>query len=202
MDIDQAVRSWYAAPSRFGPQNKDAGWAEYILVDGGARLRGRRVLNLGCFYPEDELRFAATSASWTAIDFAPEVIERCRAMDIPGASFVVMDMRVLDFVDGSFDIVLDSSSGDHLLRDDFLRCAREVYRVLRPGGEFVVAYSNQDWFVAQGYADPSQGTDAFGYWRADTHADMRAMLESCGFEYVSCANQHTARSGMLVRRPT
>lgn len=199
-DPSQAVQAWYGTDEHWVSQNKDAAWAEYILIDQGALLDGKDVLNLGCLYPEDELRFASRTKSWHAIDFTPEVIERSRAMAVPGVVFLEMDMRRLRFADASFDVVLDCSSGDHLTLVDFRTALSEIARVIRPGGHFAIAYTNTIAMRAHGHWLDGRTEDygPFGYSRGDTPAEMRAMLDGAGLRVVRAVNEELPRSGMLA----
>lgn len=201
-DVGGSVRAWYGNPGYWSPQGKDAGWADWILIDQGALLEGKDVLNLGCFYPEDEMTFAPRARSWNAIDFTDEVIERARGM-IPAVTFERMDMSVLHFPPESFDVVLDFSSGDHLQRADFRSTLAEVRRVLRPGGIFVVVFTNTVRMVEYDIWKPGQVEEhgRFGYSRGDTEDEMRAMLAEAGLEFVKAANTHLPRTGYLTRKP-
>lgn len=200
-DIEKAVQSWYGAASVWGPQGKDAGWADYILIDQGTLLEGKDVLNLGCFYPEDEIKFAARARSWNAIDFTREVIEKCPPL-APAAIFRVESMTELGWDAASFDVVLDFSSGDHLTREDFRRTLAEVRRVLRPGAAFVVVFTNTVRMVEYDIWKPGQVEEhgRFGYSRGDTEEEMRAMLAQAGLEFVRSANAHLPRTGYLTRK--
>jgi SAM-dependent methyltransferase len=196
-EIGQAVRAWYSDPDHSSLQTKDEGWAEEILHKRGELLRGKDVLNLGCSYPEDEIRYADLARSWTAIDFSPEVVERAKVL-VPNVTFLVMDMTRLEFP-GAFDVVLDHSSGDHLPKDDFERLLVDIRRLLRPGGKLVEVFTNLDYMRQyEGWGADQTFTSRFGYERADRPEDMAAMLTAAGFRIVTSANLSTARCGYLA----
>src|SRR5262249_48458768 len=79
--------------------------------------------------------------SYQAIDYAPAMIEACRAKfaccgpDV----FKVADARDLSHERvGSYDFVIFSYNGlDYVNHDDRLRVLREIHRVLRPAGLFL-----------------------------------------------------------------
>jgi SAM-dependent methyltransferase len=213
--VSRDVSRWYAHQEPWRPQGKNIGWADYILIDNGALLESKDVLNLGCWYPEDEARFAPC-CRWTAIDVVPEVIARAQAMvaldrstsdppppGVADATFRLGDMRALDFAAASFDLVLDFSSGDHLTGPDYRQAVREVHRVLRPGGLFVCVFTNR-LVMADFYESWPAGTTEewgrFGYSRGDSPDEMRALLAAGGFVVDREANTHLPRSGFLARR--
>jgi len=193
MTPDQAVRDWYATPANWVPHEPHAADLDNDLV--APEILNKTVLNLGCFYPNTELLFAHRAYSWAAIDFTPEVIQRCQR-DFPElktyVDFFLMSMTNLSWGASSFDTVLDLSSGDHLLLDDYKQTLKEVKRVLRRGGAFVVVYANLDHF-------PDGQTDVYGQWgfeRRTNSKDMRKMLENTGFTIVR-EESNNVRSGMV-----
>ena len=208
--VDHDVHVWYADKARWVPQGKTAGWPDRMLLDQGKLIDGRDVLNLGCFYPEDEIELAHRARSWVAIDFVPEVIDACRALrngDVPGDPlwspglvFFVADMRELPFENESFDVVTDFSSGDHLLREDWHRVISEAHRVLRLDGLFLVCYANRTAFEALGpyWKEGGDRFGDYGYVRTDTPAAMASMLEERGFTVIRRSHEADLRAGMLA----
>jgi ubiquinone/menaquinone biosynthesis C-methylase UbiE len=202
MSYSKNVQAWYADPSRWKAQGKFEEWADRILIDQGELLRGKHVLNLGCFYPEDEARFMHMVKSWTAIDFTPEVIDWCRSwLGWPShVRFGVADMRAMPFEDEFFDVVLDFSSGDHLSLEDYQKTLKEVWRVLRPLGHFAVTFTNRDNMVDPYWRKHTFKTTHFGYERADTFPEMRAMLERAGLPIGSSCSEEKTRTGILCQK--
>jgi SAM-dependent methyltransferase len=206
--VDRHVYAWYASPARWCAQGKQKEWADRVLCDHGVLFYGKDVLNLGCFYPEDEDAFAHLAHTWTAIDFVHEVIERCRAhRQWPShVRFEVADMRELPYADQSFDVVTDFSSGDHLLREDWIKTIREAARVLRPQGRFLVCFANREAFIKllgpQGWAVDTDQFGDYGYTRTDTFEGMVTMLEENGFKVIrrSHDNDLQLRAGMLAQK--
>jgi SAM-dependent methyltransferase len=215
--VDLHVKTWYAQKRYWGPQGKTAEWPDRVLLDQGKLIDGKDVLNLGCFYPEDEFEFAERASRWIAIDFVLEVIERARAAAHerwPGqyiVQFKVADMRALPFAGSSFDVVTDFSSGDHLLREDWHKTIVEAYRVLRPGGYFLVCFANRYSFInvlkhselGVSWAEQPEQFCEYGYIRTDTPEGMATMLEERGFNIVRASHCGVTelRSGLLARKP-
>lgn len=71
----------------------------------------------------------------TAVDAAPAMVKRVGA-DFPGAAAYVMDAQALALAPGTFDVVV-SSFVIHVL-DDPAAGVAEAFRVLAPGGRFVM----------------------------------------------------------------
>jgi SAM-dependent methyltransferase len=109
-------------------------YAFHLLGD----IRGRRVLDLGCGSGENSLLLALNGARLAAIDISADLIQlaerRLAVNRAPEAGFAVASAHDLPFEDASFDAVIGIAILHHL---DLSIVAREVFRVLKPGGRAV-----------------------------------------------------------------
>lgn len=113
------------------------------LVDQAQIRRGYRVLDLGCgtatltilikeVHPESEV---------VGLDADQEVLRIARDKAARAEVDITLDRGMafaLPYLDNVFDRVLSSLVFHHLTRDNKVRTLREVFRVLRPGGELHV----------------------------------------------------------------
>jgi ubiquinone/menaquinone biosynthesis C-methylase UbiE len=78
-----------------------------------------------------------------AVDISHRLLREGRKRH-PDLSFIQMNAQKLGFKDNLFDAVLFSVQGiDHLVPCDArLECLREIFRVLRPGGVFLMSTHN------------------------------------------------------------
>jgi len=90
---------------------------------------GERVLDVACGAGAVSAPATERGARVVAIDLAPEMVERTRAL---GVDARVLDAEALDFDDASFDCTL-SGFGLFFLPDP-ARGLAGIHRVLRPGG--------------------------------------------------------------------
>jgi SAM-dependent methyltransferase len=97
------------------------------------------VLELGCGAGDLSAELLRRGARLTAIDISPGMVELARSR-AAGASFVVAPAEETGLPDGSFDLVLGKWVLHHV---DVAAAAREVHRLLRPGGR-AVFFENQD----------------------------------------------------------
>ena len=99
---------------------------------------GRKVLEYGCGPGGHAFSLAERGATVTGIDISATAIEmaeaRARQLGTARLTFRRGDAEALDFADASFDIVCGTGILHHL---DIDRAAREVRRVLAPGGRAV-----------------------------------------------------------------
>lgn len=190
MKPDKFVQDWYNNILNWVDPGFNAHDFDHNFIDNEF-IENKDVLNLGCFFPRIEMYYAHMASSWVSIDFSKEVIERCKSFNLT-ANFIEMDMRKLEFQDVCFDTVLDLSSGDHLLLDDYLLVLDEVKRVLKPGGHFVVTYANLDHF------DKSEELGLYGYERRIHSKELKEILESKQFKIIR-ENSKFQRSGLLCQ---
>jgi ubiquinone/menaquinone biosynthesis C-methylase UbiE len=91
------------------------------------------------------------------------------------------DMREMPFAADSFDAAVSSYAIDHMRREDSKRALNEVHRVLRPGGEFLLALMSSDTYVRMAFPILA----AHGYFGPmSTEQYWRRMLEESQFEVI------------------
>jgi len=122
------------------------------LVRLAKRWQSGRLLNLGCAHGADFVAFK-DSFTLTGLDVAPvmaDYLHRYSTKFAFQSEFVCADMSALPLADRSFDWIIAVASLHHLetapKRHDALK---EMYRVLRTGGEaFVTVWNkNQKRFI-------------------------------------------------------
>jgi ubiquinone/menaquinone biosynthesis C-methylase UbiE len=115
--------------------------------------RGLRLLEVGVGAGTDHLRFARAGAVCTGVDLSEVSLEttksRLRAEGL-ASDLRVSDAEKLPFEDASFDRVYSWGVIHHT--PDTPRAAREILRVLRPGGGFcVMVYNRRSLLAAQAW---------------------------------------------------
>lgn len=105
---------------------------------------GTTVLDVGCGIGGSS-RILAKDYSFavTGITISPQQVQRAKELTPDGlnAQFQVDDAMALSFPDASFDVVWSIEAGPHM--PDKAIFAKELMRVLKPGGILVVADWNQ-----------------------------------------------------------
>lgn len=105
---------------------------------------GTTVLDVGCGIGGSS-RILAKDYGFavTGVTISPQQVKRAQELTAAGlnAQFLVDDAMNLSFSDGSFDVVWSIEAGPHM--PDKAVFAKELLRVLKPGGVLVVADWNQ-----------------------------------------------------------
>jgi MPBQ/MSBQ methyltransferase len=105
---------------------------------------GTRVLDVGCGIGGSSRMLAREYGfAVTGVTLSPQQVRRAQELTSPevNARFQVDDALALSFPDASFDVVWSVEAGPHM--PDKALFARELMRVLKPGGILVVADWNQ-----------------------------------------------------------
>ena len=112
------------------------------MLELAAPKTGERVLELACGPASVGLAAAELVGTWGEVvvsDFVPEMTEiaGARVAGLSNVSARVLDLEEIDEPDGSYHVVLCRDG--LMLVPDPARAAREIKRVLRPGGRASVA---------------------------------------------------------------
>lgn len=114
------------------------------------RVKGRKLLELGCGIGLDTVEFARSGAEVTAIDTSPMALSMAESNlrhNGQRAHLLIGDAEHLEFPDDSFDLVV--ARGIMMFTPDDSRVACELSRVLKPGGEAqVLLHKRVSWYTA------------------------------------------------------
>jgi ubiquinone/menaquinone biosynthesis C-methylase UbiE len=154
---ESAIHLWSQDPCGHDAANGEPGSAGYIcrllaarrayapwMAEdlGYERVRGLRVLDVGCGQGIDLVEYASAGADAVGIDLTPRHVELAR-QHLAGLDGVVArgDAESLPFADDSFDHV--SSNGVLHHTPDMPAALREIHRVTKPGGTAVIIVYNR-----------------------------------------------------------
>ncbi len=112
------------------------------------------------------------------VDLSVELVERARRLT-PGVEFRRGDMMALDIPDESLVGIAAFYSLIHIPRADMVRALRELRRVLRPGGVFLLAFHIGDDAI---HLDDWWGQKVCVDFFFFQSAEMTGYLASAGFE--------------------
>ncbi len=115
---------------------------------------GTRVLDVGCGIGGSSRILARDYGfSVTGITISPQQVKRAQELTPTGldVQFLVEDALAMSFPEGSFDVVWSIEAGPHM--PDKSLFAKELLRVLKPGGILAVA----DWNQRDDRAKPLKG---------------------------------------------
>lgn len=116
-------------------------WTKHV-IDGAGVTQGDRVLDIACgtgVLTRHAFRQAGPSGHVAGLDPAPGMIAAAQEIE-PGIEWTLGGAEEIPFDDGAFDCVV--SQFGMMFFSDRDAAAREMYRVLAPGGRLAVAVWN------------------------------------------------------------
>jgi ubiquinone/menaquinone biosynthesis C-methylase UbiE len=171
-------------------------------------VRGRaraRVLDVGCGTGRFlvQLQQALPAAKLVGLDLSPPYLKEARQLLADGDVSLVNDnAESMPWADRQFDAVTSVFLFHELPADVRRRVMREVWRILKPGGRFVVCDSAQ--LADSGDIEPvlERFPAAYHepYYPSYLRDDVAAIMRACGFE-VEVSAPHLVSKVVVGRRP-
>ena len=141
------------------------------LAEAADVRSGERVLDVAAGNGNATLAAARRFAQVTSTDYVPELLEKSAARakaEGLAVEYEVADAEDLPFPDASFDVVL--STYGVMFTPQHTRSAREMLRVVRPGGRIGLANWTPEGFIGQlfkvigGFIPPASGLRSPALW--------------------------------------
>ena len=149
-----------------------------MLAEAADVRSDERVLDVAAGNGNATLAAARRFATVTSTDYVPALLEksaeRAKAESL-AVTYQVADAENLPFQDASFDVVL--STFGVMFTPEHDRSAREMIRVVRPGGRIGLANWTPEGFVGQlfkvvgGFVPPPPGVKSSALWGTKAHLD-------------------------------
>ena len=179
--VDKPYRDFYDKKSLTYPEHDRPSIVRYSKAIGLADLSsGMRVLDLAC---KDavllELLRQRGQFDYVGLDISERVVEDNRARE-PDATWVAADiLEGAPIEDASFDRIFALEILEHVPNPPVM--LKEIHRMLKPGGLLLISVPNPYYYTefineVRGYPDTE------GHLFAFRDANIRALLEMCGFE--------------------
>jgi tRNA (uracil-5-)-methyltransferase TRM9 len=159
-----------------------------------ARRWGRgRLLNVGCAHGPDFPPFRESFKLY-GVDYSAEVLKLAQKyaekhelkVDLREA-----DARQLPFENDYFDYAIAVAVYHHIEdREGRRQALKELYRVLKPGGEaFITAWNRRQprhWFHKKDYMHPWKSGDKklYRYYYLFTYGELEKLVRKAGFEII------------------
>ncbi len=186
--INEAIRARYANESIDNCSLSCGNNLHYLALE-----KGERVLDLGCGAGDETIAVAALLAEEgeaVGLDLTPEMIEianqNALEKGIENVSFVNASIEELPFKDNEFDAVISNCVINHAA--DKNRVYREIFRVLKSGGRFVVSDAVCKEALPEHIKnDPDQWAACFA--GAITEKEYLQSIQTAGFNDIQIVNR-------------
>jgi ubiquinone/menaquinone biosynthesis C-methylase UbiE len=157
----------------------------------GMDFKGKRILNVGCCEPIDELFFARQDLRrWVAVDQSQPILAAARdvlrgelsSLLAGRIALCAADAGHLPFPDAVFDLVASFSALEHIPDPAARQQAfAEIARVTRPEGHVAITVPNRySLFFFCHRRNMAEGTGEYGYAHLYSPRELRVSLERVG----------------------
>jgi SAM-dependent methyltransferase len=176
-----AYDAWYRTPLGAAVHR-----VELAAIAGLALPRaGERALDAGCGSGIYSAWLVERGLAVTGVDRDPSMLAAARRR-ASSASFREGDLAALPFADGEFDLALAVTVFSFLGESERARAARELLRVLRPGGRLVIAdLARLSLWAAQRRVKAWRGSPTWRSARFMTAGELRRLLLAADATRVS-----------------
>ncbi|MET0551804.1 MAG: class I SAM-dependent methyltransferase [Vicinamibacteria bacterium] len=162
-----------------------------------AELRGAGpVCEVGCGPGQVARYLHDRGVDASGLDLAPAMVEEARRRN-PGMTFVEGDLRALPFGDRTLAGVVAFYSLIHLERAGLVAALRELARVLRPGGQLLVAFHVGDEVRRVEELWGERTALDFVFFEV---GEMRAAMSEAGFEVTATTERDPYPEGEAQTR--
>lgn len=173
----------------------------------------KKVLNIGCAFPVDEIYFARKVAKWVAVDLSPRSIELAQGIAARELSpslrakieFGVASANQLPFGDCEFEVTISFSTIDHIPGCSNRRKAiREMARVTVEGGYVIITVPNKLNYIYYSRSRKKRGENRalYGYEHCFTPIELRQMCLNAGLHPLHFASTLSLPEVDLSDSPT
>ena len=180
-EINEAIKQFKKAHL---PDTQTFGFSPVYIEANRDLFRGK-VLDFGCGYGASTHCLAESADLAVGVDVSATCIDAASATASARVRFQRVHDMTLPFPDGSFDAAYSNDVLEHIHPDDAEAHFREMLRVLRPGGKYLLYTPGREGgptdmtkaFWPPGCGFPAMGSHIHEY----TFDELAQLMSRCGF---------------------
>jgi len=111
------------------------------------------ILDCGCGWGNISLEFQKQGFNITGLDYSEKSIDICiktaEKLGLDNNKFICADATDTKMSENTYDVIICADLVEHLYPDIYLSLVREMHRILKPGGHFIVYTPNPVHIIEQ-----------------------------------------------------
>lgn len=140
-------------------------------------LKGAEILDVGCGPGRDAEYFSSHNLKVTGVDLSDRFLN-IASKNVPGAKFIQMDMRILNFSENVFDGIWVCASFLHIHKKDAMDTLIGLRRILKPGG---LMYVNVEKGTQEKFLRKREYKNEPRLISFYTEREFEELIKTCGF---------------------
>jgi ubiquinone/menaquinone biosynthesis C-methylase UbiE len=179
--IEKTIAAYDRSPNKYFESTRDmTPPQELCRFTESVRSLGNRVLDAGCAFGRDSSVLDDAGFEVTGIDLSDGLLQKARELN-PDLDFKKMDVRSLEFADGTFDGIWCHAVLLHLNDEDIVKALEEFHRVLKPDGTLFISFKK-----GEGTQEVLEtfSSEAARFYNFKTVEPLTATLQEIGFTNV------------------
>jgi tRNA (uracil-5-)-methyltransferase TRM9 len=171
------------------------------------RWRGGKLLNVGCAHGPDFIPFKESFELY-GVDFSPKMLELAQKYAEKYQFKVELkeaDARSLPYANDSFDWAIAVAIYHHIEGDgERLKALKELYRVLKPGGEAFITvwnkWQSRFWFRPKDIQVPWKNKDEilYRYYHLFSYGELEKLLRQASFEVIKSFPENSYKFAIKI----
>ncbi|MGD0779247.1 MAG: methyltransferase domain-containing protein [Dehalococcoidales bacterium] len=157
------------------------------------RWQKGKLLNVGCAHGPDFIPFKESFELY-GVDYSPQMLDLAKkyaAKNQFSVNLVEADARNLPYANDFYDFAIAIAVYHHIEdKDGRMKALKELYRVLKPGGEAFITVWNRwqprHWLQKKSFMEPwkTREKTLYRYYYLFTYRELEKLARRAGFEVI------------------
>ncbi|RLI99212.1 MAG: class I SAM-dependent methyltransferase [Candidatus Aenigmatarchaeota archaeon] len=179
-EIEKTIQVYEELAEDYCKAHSDIAEIKNIADNFLKKLKGKKVLDIGCGPGRDAKYFSENGLEVTGIDLTSSFVE-IASQNAPKAKFIKMDMRKLEFPENTFDGIWACASFLHIPKKDAKNTLLEFRRVLKPKG---LLYLSVKQGTEEKFVKKEEYKGRFKFFAFYTEDEFKDLIKSRNFKIL------------------